>query len=171
VSSRSIATLEPIAAGLHEHGTRVEAVAADMMDEAQVSALAAVHNERFGSLGVLVLCAGTGTAGPLASYPISRLDKQFAVNVRAPLLLVQQLLPALRAAASNSDRGAKIIAIASITGMAAELGLAAYGALQSGADLAVRVDHDLRRRQRRYGHRDLTRLCRHRYVRLGARSD
>jgi 3-oxoacyl-[acyl-carrier protein] reductase len=131
VSSRSIATLDPLAAALREHGTRVEAVAADMVNEAHVSALAAAHTERFGSLSVLVLCAGTGTAGPLASYPMPRLDKQFAVNVRAPLQLVQHLLPALRTAASDSDRGAKIIAIASITGMAAEIGLAAYGACKA----------------------------------------
>jgi 3-oxoacyl-[acyl-carrier protein] reductase len=131
VSSRSASTLEPVTTALREYGTRVEAVTADMAVEAQVTELAAAHVDRFGSLGVLVLCAGTGTAGPLASYPMPRLDKQFAVSVRAPFLLVQHLLPALRAAAGNSDHGAKIIAIASITGMVAETGLAAYGACKA----------------------------------------
>jgi NAD(P)-dependent dehydrogenase (short-subunit alcohol dehydrogenase family) len=128
VSARTAGPLEQAAAALRGHGPRVEAVVADMADEAQVSALAARHLEWSGTLDVLVLSAGMGSAGPLAGYPVRRLDKQLAVNLRAPFLLVQELLPALRAAAGRHEQGAKIIAIASITGMAAEPGLAAYGA-------------------------------------------
>ncbi len=128
VSARTAGPLEQAAAALRGHGPRVEAVVADMADEAQVSMLAARHLEWAGSLDVLVLSAGMGTAGPLAGYPVRRLDRQLAVNLRAPFLLIQELLPALRATAAGHDCGAKIIAIASITGMAAEPGLAAYGA-------------------------------------------
>ncbi|MFI5068603.1 MAG: SDR family NAD(P)-dependent oxidoreductase [Streptosporangiales bacterium] len=128
VSARSAGTLEPAAAALRGHGTRIEPAVADMAVEEQLSALAAQHVEQFGALDVLVLCAGMGSAGPLDSYPVRRLDRQLAVNLRAPFLLVQHLLPALRAAAHRSEHGARIIAIASITGMAAEPGLAAYGA-------------------------------------------
>lgn len=128
ISARSRDSLEPVAAALREHGTRIEAVAADMALEEQVIALAASHLELFGRLSVLVLCAGTGSAGPLDGYPLDRLDKQLVVNLRAPFLLVQRLLPALRATAGDCGYGAKIIAIASLTGMVAETGLAAYGA-------------------------------------------
>jgi NAD(P)-dependent dehydrogenase (short-subunit alcohol dehydrogenase family) len=80
-------------------------------------------------LDVLVLCAGVGTAGSIHAYPASRIERQFAVNFEAPFRLIQGLLPLLRAAALRSvTRTAKIIAIASITGVAAEAGLAAYGA-------------------------------------------
>ncbi len=128
VSARTATTLEPAVAALRGHGTTVEPGVADMADDEQVSALAAQHAGQFGALDVLVLCAGMGSAGPLDSYPVRRLDTQLAVNLRAPFLLVQHLLPALRAAARRGEQGARIIAIASITGMAAEPGLAAYGA-------------------------------------------
>lgn len=72
-----------------------------------------------------------GWAGSLDGYPLRRLDAQYAINLRGPFLLVQRLLPALRAAAGSSDHGARVIAVASLTGMAAETGLAAYGATKA----------------------------------------
>jgi 3-oxoacyl-[acyl-carrier protein] reductase len=131
VSSRSAASLESAAQALREHGGRVEAVPADMADEEQVAWVASGHARWSGSLDVLVLCAGAGWAGPLGDYPVRRLDTQYAVNLRGPFLLVQRLLPALRAAARASAHGGRVIAVASITGMAAEAGLAAYGATKA----------------------------------------
>jgi 3-oxoacyl-[acyl-carrier protein] reductase len=61
-----------------------------------------------------------------------RFDLQVAVNLRSAFLLVQGLLPALRtAAADRPASGAKVVALASITGVAAEPGLAAYGATKA----------------------------------------
>jgi NAD(P)-dependent dehydrogenase (short-subunit alcohol dehydrogenase family) len=61
-----------------------------------------------------------------------RLDLQFAVNVRAPFQLVSLLLPALRAAARRRpELGARIVAMSSIMGQAAEPGLAACGATKA----------------------------------------
>jgi 3-oxoacyl-[acyl-carrier protein] reductase len=131
ISARSLDTLEPVAAQLREHGGRIETTPADLTLEEQVRATADAHLHRFGTLDVLTLCGGFGTVGPLADYPIRRLDAQYAVNVRAPFQLVQLLLPALRAAAGRSPTGAKVVAIASMTGMAAEPGLAAYGATKA----------------------------------------
>ena len=94
--------------------------------------LAHRHAERFGSLDLLVLCAGSGTSGPIAGYPIHRFDRQVEVNLRAPFILIQDCLPSLRqAAASHPERGARIVAVASLTGVAAEPGLAAYGAAKA----------------------------------------
>ncbi|WP_459976642.1 SDR family NAD(P)-dependent oxidoreductase, partial [Mycobacterium avium] len=60
-------------------------------------------------------------------------DKQIAVNLRAAFVLIQTTLPLLRAAASvHPDRGAKVIAMASLTGVQAEPDLAAYGAAKAG---------------------------------------
>jgi NAD(P)-dependent dehydrogenase (short-subunit alcohol dehydrogenase family) len=57
---------------------------------------------------------------------------QFAVNVRAPFVLLQQTLPLLRkTAAAHPERGAKVIALSSITGVAADPDLAAYGAAKA----------------------------------------
>lgn len=69
---------------------------------------------------------------PIAGYPIHRFDRQVEVNLRAPFILVQDCLPSLRqAAASHPERGTRIVAVASLTGVAAEPGLAAYGAAKA----------------------------------------
>jgi NAD(P)-dependent dehydrogenase (short-subunit alcohol dehydrogenase family) len=109
-----------------------DVVPADMAIQDDVRRLARRHAQRFGSLDLLVLCAGFGSTGPIADYPIRRLDRQVEVNLRAPFLLVQECLPSLRdAAAAHPDRGARIVAIASLTGMASEPGLAAYAATKA----------------------------------------
>jgi 3-oxoacyl-[acyl-carrier protein] reductase len=132
ISARSADGLAQTAKNLREQGCRVLAHPADMAAEDQVTSLAQAHVQRYGQLSALVLAAGVGMAGELADYPLRRLDTQLAVNVRGPLLLVQRLLPALRrAAAAPPDNAAKIVAIASITGVASEPGLAAYGATKA----------------------------------------
>ncbi len=83
-------------------------------------------------MSALVLNAGVGTAGDIASYPMHRLDKTLAVNFRAPFAFLQESLPLLHAAAASSpESGARVIAMASITGVYAEAGLAAYGATKA----------------------------------------
>src|SRR5690606_16011933 len=83
-------------------------------------------------MDVLVLNAGVGTAGPIDSLPIRRLDRSIEVNLASTFILVQHSLPLLRAAAAHPERGAKVIALSSITGVYAEPGLAAYGATKAG---------------------------------------
>jgi NAD(P)-dependent dehydrogenase (short-subunit alcohol dehydrogenase family) len=80
-------------------------------------------------LELLVLSAGVGTAARMGEYTARRVERQMSVNYFAPFHLIQALLPALRAAARASDIGsARIIALASLTGVVAEPGLAAYAA-------------------------------------------
>jgi 3-oxoacyl-[acyl-carrier protein] reductase len=132
VSARTEGALKDTAHQLRAHGNRVETVPADMADETQVEALADAHLARYDRLDVLVLAAGIGIGGELAGYPLRRLDTMMMVNLRGPFLLVQRLLPVLRSAGSAPPGlGAKIIAVASITGVASEPGLAAYGATKA----------------------------------------
>jgi 3-oxoacyl-[acyl-carrier protein] reductase len=107
-------------------------VAADMADPDVSAHLVETHRVRYGSLGVLVLNAGVGTAGGIADLPLRRFDKTLEVNLRAPFALLQHALPLLRATAQQRPgRGAKVIAMSSITGVYAEAGLAAYGATKA----------------------------------------
>jgi 3-oxoacyl-[acyl-carrier protein] reductase len=132
VSGRDTARLDALAAELAAAGTTVHAVPADLGHEDEVDALVRNHADRFGQLSLLVLNAGTGTAGPIVNYPLHRFDRQLAVNLRAPIQLVQRCLPLLREAARRDPGcGARIVAIASITGIAAEAGLSAYGATKA----------------------------------------
>lgn len=54
--------------------------------------------EEAGKLDILIHCAGIIHTGPIESARIEDLDAQYAVNVRAPYVLTQRLLPLLIAA-------------------------------------------------------------------------
>lgn len=135
-------TPEPLAALAHElqarYGVRVHTAPGDMAEEADVHNVAQQHLKAYdGRLNALVLSAGMGQTGAIADFPLSRLDKQYAVNLRAPFQLVQECLPALRATAALSPEGSgvrhgtRVVAIASITGVTAEPSLAAYAATKA----------------------------------------
>ncbi|MGW2664083.1 SDR family NAD(P)-dependent oxidoreductase [Nocardia tengchongensis] len=133
IAARDPETLEQTAHRLREQtGATVNPVAAHMNDPDQVRALVRAHEDRFGGMNALVLSAGTGTAGTVADMPAKTYERMVDINVRAPLTLMQAALPQLRrSAAADAERGAKIIALASITGVAGEAGLAAYGATKA----------------------------------------
>ncbi|MFC8384579.1 SDR family NAD(P)-dependent oxidoreductase [Nocardia sp. NPDC057272] len=130
LAARDGAVLDSTAEELRtDHGVDVVTVIANMNDPEQLLRLADTHADRFGRLDVLVHCAGTGTAGPVATMSAAGYHRMFDINVRGPLTLVQHCLPLLRETAKdNPGAGAKIVALASITGVAGEPGLAAYGA-------------------------------------------
>ncbi|MDA3628828.1 SDR family NAD(P)-dependent oxidoreductase [Saccharopolyspora sp. WRP15-2] len=116
-----------------ETGTEVAPVVGNLATEDDVRQLAAAHEERFGALDLLVLNGGVGSAGPVAETKMKTYDLVLNVNLRAQFLLIQQCLPMLRkAAAAHPSHGGKIVALASITGVAGEPGLAAYGASKAG---------------------------------------
>jgi short-subunit dehydrogenase len=93
----------------------------DLTDDASVHALATAFRKA-GRADVLVHCAGAHSIGTLAQTPVEELDSLFRVNVRAPYLLTQLLLPLLRAA-----RG-QIVFINSSQGIGASAGVGAYAA-------------------------------------------
>ena len=128
ISARTPESLNQVAEQLRSTGREVIAIPADMSIEEDVGVLADAHLEHYESLDLLILCAGIGFVGDLGTYPIRWFDKQFAVNVRSPVLLIQKLLPMLRTTAASAPvEGSKIIVIASIAGIVAEPNLAAYG--------------------------------------------
>jgi NAD(P)-dependent dehydrogenase (short-subunit alcohol dehydrogenase family) len=80
-------------------------------------------------MDVLVLAGGVGTGGPLERLPRHRAEKTLAVNLTSAVTILQTALPMLRAAAdADPERGARVIALASLAGIHAEPGLAVYGA-------------------------------------------
>lgn len=67
---------------------------------------------RFGSVDVLINNAGVLDTAPLAQLTDTALDEMWAVNVKAPLRLIQLALPSLRAAGSG-----RVVNIASLSGL------------------------------------------------------
>ncbi|MGV9709407.1 SDR family NAD(P)-dependent oxidoreductase [Gordonia sp. NPDC003424] len=131
LSSRGREALEQRATELRDLGAgRVEVIPADMTDTDAVADLGAAHTEAFGRCDALVINAGMGQKGAIADLPVRRFDRLYHVNVRAPYVLLQSLLPVLRSTAAEAG-AAKVIAIASITGVYPEPELAAYGATKA----------------------------------------
>ncbi len=133
IAARTAETLERTAQEIHgETGAQIHPFAANLADEARITELAEAHAERFGRLDLLVLNAGTGSVGEVAELTPKARDRMLDVNFRAPLALIQATLPLLRKSAeADPRRGAKIVALASITGVAGEPGLALYGATKA----------------------------------------
>ncbi|MFD5572373.1 SDR family NAD(P)-dependent oxidoreductase [Streptomyces cadmiisoli] len=129
LSSRDTDALRAVAKELGQLGVRTEVAPADMAAEDDVRRVANVHCAAYGRLDALVLSAGVGSSAPLGGYPLRRFDKQFAVNVRAPFILIDACLDLLRETAELApETGTKIAAISSVTASAPEPGLSAYGA-------------------------------------------
>lgn len=127
INARTGASLDEVKAELESLGGQVVAFAADMAELPALEALVDHHRAHYGEMNALILAAGVGSAAPIDGYPISRFDKQQAVNVRAPFVLVSHCLPLLRLGASNNPRrGGRIVALASIEGIYPETGLSAY---------------------------------------------
>ncbi len=92
------------------------AIPADLSTVAGVSAFAAVIREREERVDILVNNAGATWGAEIDEFPESGWDKTMDLNVKSIFFLTQQLLPALRAAASKEDP-ARVINIGSINGI------------------------------------------------------
>jgi NAD(P)-dependent dehydrogenase (short-subunit alcohol dehydrogenase family) len=95
---------------------------ADLTREDAVLELARTLGARDGGMDVLVHSAGTWSYGGFDTAPVAELDRQYATNVRAPYLLTQALLPALRASAGQ------VVFVNSTAGLTARAGVAQYAA-------------------------------------------
>ena len=131
LSARRAEKLEQAAAELRADGIDVEAVPANMVEEADIVALVESHRSRYGRLDVLVNNAGLGIGGPIAEHSTKQLDMQLAVNLRAVYLTTRESLPLLKQAGAE-HRKALIANMASIAGKSGQGWLAAYSATKAG---------------------------------------
>jgi NAD(P)-dependent dehydrogenase (short-subunit alcohol dehydrogenase family) len=94
--ARTRASLDAVAAEIAAAGGRAEVVAADLGTVDGPAAVVAGTLERLGRLDVLVNNAASFALKPFGEFEAAEIDGLLAVNVRAPFLLVQEALPALR---------------------------------------------------------------------------
>jgi NADP-dependent 3-hydroxy acid dehydrogenase YdfG len=106
---------------------------ADLGDDRSLRALGERLAEDHQRLDLLIHCAGVFTRGGVESGSLEQLDRALGVNVRAPFLLTQALLPALRAAAGQVVFVNSSVAAGSITGPGTLYGISKY-ALKALAD-------------------------------------
>jgi NAD(P)-dependent dehydrogenase (short-subunit alcohol dehydrogenase family) len=110
ISSRKKEVCDEVAAEL---GPSCISLPADLAHAEEVTRLANEVRNHTDRLDILVNNAGATWGAPLAEYPESAFDKVLTLNVTAPFLLTQAVLPLLEAAASADDP-ARIINIGSI---------------------------------------------------------
>lgn len=113
-----------VTATLGRGGGRFELYEADLVVDEQVERLGEILLAHEGGIHVLVHSAGTISRGDLEGAPISDLDRQYAANVRAPYLLTQVLLPALRAIEGQ------VVFINSTAGLTARANVGQFAATQ-----------------------------------------
>lgn len=112
-------------------GGKAEKVAADLRSPTGPHDLAQrVRNIIGGRLDVLVANAGISKAASIEDTTVEDFDHLFAVNVRAPFFLVQQLLPAL-------CEGSSIVLVSSLAARASVGTLSAYAASKGAIDTLV----------------------------------
>jgi len=113
-------------------GGRADAVAADLAAPDGAHMLAAqVRNLIGGRLDILVSNAGISNATPFEAMTVKDFDSLFAVNVRAPYFLVQQLLPIL-------GEGSNIVFLSSLGARAAVGTLSAYASTKGAINTLVK---------------------------------
>lgn len=120
---------------LHEIADACEgllfAVAADVARDEDVVRLVRAHAERFGRLDVLVNAAGIAGAQPSDAADTADVDRQIAVNLRAPLLVTREALPLLRKAGAEHGK-ALVVNLSSVAGKEGQPGNTIYSATKAG---------------------------------------
>ena len=123
---------DAVVAEISKAGGRAEKVAADLRQADGPHILAkrvrAIVGER---LDILVANAGISKATSIEDTKIEDFDNLFAVNVRAPFFLVQQLLPVLR-------KGSSVVLLSSLAAHASVGTLSAYAATKGAIDTLVK---------------------------------
>jgi meso-butanediol dehydrogenase/(S,S)-butanediol dehydrogenase/diacetyl reductase len=112
---------------------------ADVRLAADVDGMVAVAVERFGALHVLFNNAGIGTYAQVPDLDPAMWEQIIAVNLHAVFLGCRAAIPHLKRAG-----GGAIVNTASIPGVAADYGMAAYNAAKAGVinlTRAVAIDH------------------------------
>jgi NADP-dependent 3-hydroxy acid dehydrogenase YdfG len=134
---------QAIAAALAAEGAQIHAVArswpkpveswqlhhADFTVEADVRRLAAEVSTEKSPVDLLIHCAGALEIGLVTDFSIAHLDTMYQVNVRAPFLLTQLLLPQL------AQSKGQIVFINSSAATAANTALAGYSSTKSALKL------------------------------------
>ncbi len=131
VAARRPDKLEAAAEGLKAEGFDVQAVAANVSDEAEIQKVVAAHSERYGRLDVLVNNAGVGVGAAVGDIDTKRLDMQLDINLRSIVLFYRECMPMLRAAAGE-HKNALVVNTSSISGKRGEAWLSVYSATKHG---------------------------------------
>ena len=126
--------LADVSAAVKKLGRKCLAIEADMstIDGPQMAAQQALYE--FGTIDILVNNAGVALNEPLLDITMKNWDTTINVNLRAPFLLAQALVPQM-----IKQKMGKIINVSSQSGIMALADHGSYGASKGGLNMLTRV--------------------------------
>ncbi|MDR5773493.1 MULTISPECIES: SDR family oxidoreductase [unclassified Caballeronia] len=123
---------EAVVAQIRAAGGTAQKVQANLRDADGPHQLARRVREVVGDrLDILVANAGISKAASIENTTVDDFDALYAVNVRAPYFLVQQLLPAM-------CNGSSVVLLSSLVARASVTSLSAYAATKGAVDTLVK---------------------------------
>jgi NAD(P)-dependent dehydrogenase (short-subunit alcohol dehydrogenase family) len=124
VTGRDAEAAERVAADLSGSGTQTATVIADLVEPDAPDRIFAKAVEAFGRVDLLVNAAAVTDRAGWPDATVAEWDRQFAINARAPFVLMQRVIAGLL------DRGAEgsIVNILSVNAMCGAPELAVYSA-------------------------------------------
>ncbi len=122
--------LQETAAACKQGSTIV--LADDLADPAAAARIVEKTLEATGRIDALINNAATIKVMPVTDYPLEQIDLHWAINIRAPFLLIQAAVPALR-----KSSGA-IVNISSSSGTLVRKGQSLYGMTKAALEYLTR---------------------------------
>ena len=122
---RSEERLKEVAQAVKDAGGDAVIHQVDLAEDNQLEEVAAALSE-LGGVDVLIHSAGAVSLAPVAETSAEDLDKQYRVNLRAPYLLTQKLLPSLKQAKGH------VVFINSGAGLNAKANWSSYAVSKHG---------------------------------------
>lgn len=127
LASRSTEQLAALQAEIVTRGGRASWLRTDLSRQEDLEALVQQTLDRFGDIDFLVNNAGWGIKANVVKARVQDWEQTLRVNLLAPMILSQLVLPTLMA-----GQGGAVVNIASISGRAGQGGSAAYAASKAG---------------------------------------
>jgi NADP-dependent 3-hydroxy acid dehydrogenase YdfG len=119
---RRLEILKTIAETAQATAPQAKCYQADLMRDEDLRELTTRFDRDFGALDLLIHSAGVYALGGVETAHVEDFDRQYRINVRAPFILTQALLPLLRA------RQGQIVFINSTVGLSAGANVGQYAA-------------------------------------------
>jgi NAD(P)-dependent dehydrogenase (short-subunit alcohol dehydrogenase family) len=129
---RRAGLLEQVAAGIASRGRAPLVLPIDLAEPESARLVVARTAEALGGVDVLVNNAAVIRVMPLAEYTTEILDQHWAVNIRAPFLLIQAALPWLQ------KRGGAVVNVSSSSGTILRPGQSLYGMTKHALEYLTR---------------------------------
>ena len=134
ISGRDAIGLEYTRQLVKQHGHACHVMKADLRSIDETLQLADAALEMFSTVDILINNAGVVYVEDLLNTTLEHWQETQAVNLRAPLLLAQRLVPGM-----IKQRRGKIINISSVAAVLAPEGHAAYSASKGGLNLLTQT--------------------------------